>query len=69
MTACSRWIASGQLQSEELLWAHMWRGFHLTASGEFDRAIADYHEALKRDPKLAAAYMGHRRPALGLYSG
>ena len=58
IAACSRWIATGQLQGDDLLWAHMWRGFHLTAAGEFDRAIADYNEAIKRDPKLAAAYMG-----------
>src|SRR6266481_5067290 len=36
--------------------AHHQRGLAYRSKGNFDRAIADFSEAIRLDPKLAAAY-------------
>src|SRR5581483_12276407 len=56
IAACSRLIDSGQIKGDELAGVHMWRGWHATAAGQHDRAIADYTKALQLNARLAGAY-------------
>ena len=53
IAACTRVIAAGQ---GNLSWAYSNRGSAYQAKGNNDRAIADYDEAIRLDPKNARAY-------------
>jgi tetratricopeptide (TPR) repeat protein len=56
IAACGRLIDSGQLKGDELAGVYIWRGWHLTITGQHQRAIADYTEALRLNDRLAGAY-------------
>jgi tetratricopeptide (TPR) repeat protein len=56
IAACGRLIDSGQLKGDELAGVYIWRGWHSTAAGQHQRAIADYTEALRLNARLAGAY-------------
>ena len=54
--ACSRAIASGKIKGRTLSLLYTNRGVEYFIKGEFDRAIADYDQATKLNPKYAAAF-------------
>jgi tetratricopeptide (TPR) repeat protein len=54
--ACTRQIESGRWQGLNLAVSYSNRGIAYFNQGEFDRAIADYNQALTLNPKSAAAY-------------
>ena len=56
ISACTTAINSGRWHGSELAWAHTNRGVAYRAKGDHDRAIADYDEAIRLDPKDAVAY-------------
>ncbi len=53
---CTAMIQSGQEPQENLAKAYNNRGNAYDAKGDYDRAIADYTEAIRLDPKYAHAY-------------
>ena len=59
LEVCSRVIASGMYSGELLAPFHFNRGDAYYDKGDYDRAIADYNEAIQLDPKLAFAW-NHR---------
>ncbi len=59
LAACSRLIASGTLRGGELAQSYVWRGItYIRFRGEWDRAIADFTEALRLGSKDPGAYAG-----------
>jgi len=56
IAACSRAIVSGEYKGTNLAKLHFNRGIEYEAKGEDERAIADYSEAIKLDPKYVRAY-------------
>jgi lipoprotein NlpI len=56
IAACTRAIDSGLWHGAHLARAHNARGTAHYSLGDYDRAIVDYNEALRRDPKLSFAY-------------
>ena len=68
LAACTRLISSKTLRGGELAQAYVSRGLiYIRFKADWDRAIADYDEALKLNPKIAAAYTG--RAAANLRKG
>jgi tetratricopeptide (TPR) repeat protein len=55
VAACTAVISSGQLQGHDLAAAYFSRAFNLNKLGEADRAIDDYSEAIRLDPKYVVA--------------
>jgi len=55
VAACTTVISSGQLQGHDLAAAYFSRAFSLNKLGEPDRAIEDYNEAIRLDPKYVLA--------------
>jgi tetratricopeptide (TPR) repeat protein len=55
VAACTAVISSGQLQGHDLAAAYFSRAFNLNKLGEPDRAIEDYSEAIRLDPKYVLA--------------
>ena len=55
VAACTAAISSGQLQGRDLAAAYFSRAFNLNKLGEPDRAIEDYSEAIRLDPKYVPA--------------
>ncbi|HEY1360865.1 MAG TPA: tetratricopeptide repeat protein [Xanthobacteraceae bacterium] len=55
IAACSRRIGAGELGGRDLAVAYRNRGWALHSSGDDDRAIVDYNEALRLDPNYAHA--------------
>src|SRR5262249_50503096 len=53
ITACTRAIASGRYRGKELARLHYNRGVEYDNKGELDRAIDDYTEAIRLDPRDA----------------
>jgi len=53
---CTALIQSGQWSEKYVAFAHNNRGNAYQATGEFDRAIADYIEAIRLDPKYVFAH-------------
>ena len=53
---CTASIQSGKWSGEGLSWAYYNRGNAYDDKGDVDRAIADYTEAIRLDPKFALAY-------------
>ena len=56
IAACTRIIQGRGETAKNSAIAHHERGLAYRSKGDFDRAIADYSEAIRLDPKLAAAY-------------
>jgi tetratricopeptide (TPR) repeat protein len=68
LAACTRLISSNTLRGRELAQAYVWRGItYIRFKGDWDRAIADYNDALRLDPKNVGAYAG--RAAANLRKG
>jgi lipoprotein NlpI len=67
IATCTRLIESGGYRGTDLARAYFNRGVALQAKGETDRAIADYDEAIRLNPKSAGAYnnRGHAQRAKG----
>jgi tetratricopeptide (TPR) repeat protein len=53
---CTASIQSGKWSGEGLSWAYYNRGNAYDDKGDVDRAITDYTEAIRLDPKFALAY-------------
>ena len=53
--SCTSAIRSGRWSGKGLSWAFNNRGMAYSAKGEYDRAIVDYEQAMKLDPKDALA--------------
>jgi lipoprotein NlpI len=58
ITACSRAIATGRLSAHDLAVIYDNRAVEYEKKGDLERAIADYNEAIQRDPKYAVPYNG-----------
>jgi tetratricopeptide (TPR) repeat protein len=56
IAACSRAIASGKFRDKALAPLFNNRGYDYKAKGDYDRAIADYNEAIRLDSKNASAF-------------
>jgi Tfp pilus assembly protein PilF len=56
IAACSRAIASGKFRGEELAAIYVSRGVEYKNKRGLDRAIADFDQAIRLDPKSAMAY-------------
>jgi tetratricopeptide (TPR) repeat protein len=56
IAGCTADIDSGRYDAMNLAVAFKNRGLAYDHMGQFDRAIADYDEAIKRDPVMADAY-------------
>ena len=56
IAACTRLINGGKLTGRNLATTYNNRGWRYNLKGDFDRAIVDLNEALRRDPKMAYAY-------------
>jgi tetratricopeptide (TPR) repeat protein len=52
---CSRVITSGRYLGRKLAGLYSNRGLELQKTGQFDRALADYNEAIRLDPKYDSA--------------
>src|ERR1700757_910194 len=50
--ACTRLIASRHTSKHNRSAAYHNRGYLFTTAGDFDRAVSDYSEAIKINPKL-----------------
>src|SRR5215468_7218949 len=53
ITACTRLIASGRKTGHVLATVYARRGVAYDDKGDYDRAIADFNEAIRLDPKIA----------------
>jgi len=71
IAACTRLIASGRYSGDHLATLHGNRGVEYGRKGDFDRAIADFDQALKLDPKDGGAYSnrGLARSCKGDFDG
>jgi tetratricopeptide (TPR) repeat protein len=59
LAACTRMITSNTLRGGDLAQAYLWRGItHSRNTGDWDRAIADFNEAIKLGTRDAGAYAG-----------
>jgi tetratricopeptide (TPR) repeat protein len=56
IAACTRAISSGRLHDHDLAVEYYNRGIKYANKGDYDRAIADYTEAIRLDAKYADAY-------------
>jgi lipoprotein NlpI len=56
IAACERAIASRKFKGIDLAQLYYNRGVEYAAKGECNRAIADYNEAIRLDPKYVFAY-------------
>ena len=54
--ACTRIIRSGEVHGTDLAASYVSRGYRYAGKGDYDRAIADYTEAIRLDPKLDYAF-------------
>ena len=58
IVACTRAIQSGRFSGAELAAIYDNRAIELRRQGDFDRAIADYSQAIRIDAQLPGAYTG-----------
>ena len=56
IAACGRAIASRKFKGIDLAQLYYNRGVEYAAKGECDRAIADYNQSIRLDPKYVLAY-------------
>ena len=68
LAACTRLISSGTRRGGDLAEAYIWRGIiYIRFKGDWDRAIADFGEAIRLGSKDPGAYAG--RAAANLRKG
>jgi tetratricopeptide (TPR) repeat protein len=58
IAACTHAIQSGRFRGAELAAIYDNRAIELRQQGEYDRAIADYSQAIRIDAQLTGAYTG-----------
>ena len=56
INGCTTAIQSGRRSGQDLAWAFTTRGNAYRTGGDLDRAIADYDEAIRLDPKYTVAF-------------
>lgn len=56
IAACTRAISSARWHGHKLAFEYNARGFHYAGKSDYDRAIADYTEAIRLDPKYVLSY-------------
>jgi tetratricopeptide (TPR) repeat protein len=56
VVGCTHAIQSGKYSGARIAWAYYNRGNAYFGEGEYDRAIADYAQAIALDPKFKVAY-------------
>ena len=61
IAACTRAINAGRMNAHDLAIAYTNRGNAYQQKGDDDRAVDDYDEAIRLDPKLASTYSGRCR--------
>src|SRR4051812_39190137 len=57
IAACTREITSGRWRGDDLATLYINRAFSHFAKDDFDRAIADYSEALRLNPEVASVFL------------
>jgi lipoprotein NlpI len=57
IAACTRAIQSSRWSGQALARVYARRGIAYRAKGDLDRAMADYNEVIRLDPKLPTAYL------------
>jgi tetratricopeptide (TPR) repeat protein len=65
IAVCTRVINAGKLRKPDLVFAYRIRGFLYIQTKDFDRAIADFSDALKLDPNDADALVGRSTASRG----
>jgi tetratricopeptide (TPR) repeat protein len=58
VAACTRAIQSGKFSGEPLAAIYHNRAIELRQDGDYDRAIADYSQAVRLEPEFTGAYAG-----------
>ena len=58
VAACTRAIQSGKFSGEPLAAIYHNRAIELRRDGDYDRAIADYSQAVRLEPEFTGAYAG-----------
>ena len=58
IAACTRAIQSGKFSGEPLAAIYHNRAIELRRDGDYDRAIADYSQAVRLEPEFTGAYAG-----------
>jgi S1-C subfamily serine protease len=67
ISGCTAVIQSGRWTGNNLAQAYNWRGIAYGIKGDYDRAITDYNEAIRLDPKNPRAFLNRGMMYYGFF--